>query len=60
MLDKFITPIIKPLLTPVVIFLHQRKINADQVTVAGLFIGLLALPLLAFGFFSTAHWLLLF
>lgn len=54
MLDKFITPIIQPLLTPAVIFLHKRNINADQVTVAGLFIGLLALPLLAFGFFYSA------
>lgn len=48
MLDKFITPVIKPLLTPIVVRLHQRGISADQVTFAGFLIGLLAVPLLAF------------
>ena len=48
MLDKFITPVIKPLLTPIVVFVHKRGITADQLTVAGFLIGLLAVPLLAF------------
>ena len=48
MLDKFITPIIKPLLTPVVMLMHKRGITADQLTVIGFLVGLLAVPLLAF------------
>ena len=47
MLDKFITPVIKPLLSPIVMQLDKRNIHADQVTLIGFFIGLLALPLLA-------------
>lgn len=48
MLDKFLTPMIKPILSPVVVVLHKRGITADQLTVAGFLIGMLALPLLAF------------
>ncbi|MBB1336620.1 CDP-alcohol phosphatidyltransferase family protein [Pseudoalteromonas sp. SR44-2] len=48
MLDKFITPVIKPLLTPVVMLMHKRGITADQLTVVGFLAGLLAVPLLAF------------
>lgn len=48
MLDKFLTPMIKPMLAPVVVVLHKRGITADQLTVAGFLIGMLALPLLAF------------
>ncbi len=48
MLDKFITPIIKPLLTPIVATLYKLGITADQLTVAGFLVGMLALPLLAF------------
>lgn len=48
MLDKYITPVIKPILTPVVKFLAARGVTADQLTLAGFVIGLLALPLLAF------------
>lgn len=47
MLDKFITPVIKPLLTPIVVQLDKHNVHADQVTLVGFFIGLLALPLLA-------------
>ena len=47
MLDKFIIPVIKPLLSPIVMQLDKRNIHADQVTLIGFFIGLLALPLLA-------------
>lgn len=48
MLDKFITPVIKPLLTPVVMLMHKRGITADQLTVVGFLVGLLGVPLLAF------------
>ncbi|MBH0033521.1 CDP-alcohol phosphatidyltransferase family protein [Pseudoalteromonas sp. NZS71_1] len=48
MLDKFITPVIKPLLTPVVMLMYKRGITADQLTVVGFLVGLLAVPLLAF------------
>jgi len=48
MLDKFITPIIKPILIPVVSLLHKRGVTPDQLTVLGFLIGMLALPLLAF------------
>lgn len=48
MLDKFITPVIKPLLKPVVMLIHKRGITPDQLTVFGFLIGLLAVPLLAF------------
>jgi len=54
MLDKFITPIIKPILSPVVVILHQRGVTADQLTVAGFLIGMLALPLIAFGLWYGA------
>ncbi|MDP2635590.1 MULTISPECIES: CDP-alcohol phosphatidyltransferase family protein [unclassified Pseudoalteromonas] len=48
MLDKYITPVIKPLLTPVVAIFDKRGITADTLTVTGFLIGLLAVPLLAF------------
>jgi phosphatidylglycerophosphate synthase len=48
MLDKFITPVIKPLLTPIVATLNKLDITADQLTVVGFLVGMLALPLLAF------------
>lgn len=48
MLDKYITPVIKPLLTPVVRLLHERNITADQITFYGFLVGMLAVPLLAF------------
>jgi len=48
MLDKYVTPIIKPLLTPAVKLLHKKGVTPSQLTVVGFIIGLLALPLLAF------------
>ncbi|MDQ9093175.1 CDP-alcohol phosphatidyltransferase family protein [Pseudoalteromonas haloplanktis] len=54
MLDKFITPVIKPLLKPVVIILDKCGLNADKLTVIGFLIGLLALPLLAFELYYGA------
>jgi len=54
MLDKYIIPIIKPLLTPVVKLLHKRAITADQLTVTGFLIGLLAVPLLTLEYWYAA------
>jgi len=47
MLDRFITPYIKPILTPIVKQLDKRDVHADQVTMVGFLIGLSAVPLLA-------------
>jgi len=48
MLDKFITPIIKPMLAPAVVLLDKRGVSADQLTLLGFLVGLLAVPLLAY------------
>jgi phosphatidylglycerophosphate synthase len=47
MLDRFITPLIKPLLTPVVVLLDKQKVHPDQLTLVGFGLGMLAIPLLA-------------
>ena len=54
MLDKFITPIIKPLLEPLVVLFYKGGITADQLTVTGFLIGMLALPLIAFELWYAA------
>ena len=54
MLDKFITPIIKPLLEPLVVLFYKGGFTADQLTIAGFLIGMLALPLIAFELWSAA------
>jgi phosphatidylglycerophosphate synthase len=54
MLDKYITPLIKPLLQPVVILLDKRQVTADQLTVVGFIIGLLAVPFLALNLWNLA------
>ncbi|MGO2120827.1 MULTISPECIES: CDP-alcohol phosphatidyltransferase family protein [unclassified Psychrobacter] len=54
MLDKFITPVIKPMLNTVVAVLHKRGITPDQLTMLGFLIGMLALPLIAFEFWYGA------
>ena len=46
MLDKFITPLIKPVLIPCVKQLHKKGVSADQLTLIGFLIGLLAVPLI--------------
>ncbi|WP_350605540.1 CDP-alcohol phosphatidyltransferase family protein [Pseudoalteromonas sp. MER144-MNA-CIBAN-0113] len=48
MLDKYVTPIIKPLLTPVVMLINKSGITANQLTVFGFLVGMFAVPLLAF------------
>ena len=47
MLDRFITPVVKPLLMPVVKILDKRGVTPDQVTLVGFFIGIISVPLLA-------------
>ncbi|WP_160060961.1 CDP-alcohol phosphatidyltransferase family protein [Psychromonas sp. L1A2] len=54
MLDRFVTPYIKPLLTPVVVQLDKRGIHPDQVTLVGFIVGLLAVPLLAAQLWTAA------
>ncbi|XQW83501.1 CDP-alcohol phosphatidyltransferase family protein [Thalassotalea piscium] len=54
MLDKFITPVIKPLLTPVVMLINKKGITANQLTVIGFLIGLTALPLIFLGLWTSA------
>ena len=54
MLDRFITPVIKPLLMPVVKKLDKLNITADQVTLVGFLIGILAVPLLAMQYWTLA------
>lgn len=54
MLDKFITPIIKPLLEPLVMLFYKGGVTADQLTVTGFLIGMLALPLIAFELWYAA------
>ena len=47
MLDRFIVPVITPLLIPIVKQLDKRHIHADHVTLVGFVFGLLAVPFLA-------------
>ncbi|MEL0630334.1 CDP-alcohol phosphatidyltransferase family protein [Psychromonas aquatilis] len=54
MLDRFITPVIKPLLMPVVKTLDKRGVTPDQVTLIGFVIGILAVPLLAYKLWTAA------
>ncbi|MGO2340814.1 MAG: CDP-alcohol phosphatidyltransferase family protein [Psychrobacter sp.] len=54
MLDKFITPVIKPMLNAVVAVLHKRGVTPDQLTMLGFLIGMLALPLIALKFWYAA------
>lgn len=51
MLDSTITPLVKGVLTPVVMLLNKCKITADQLTITGFIVGLLVIPLLA-----MQHW----
>ncbi len=47
MLDRFITPVIKPLLMPVVLLLDKKNVQPDTLTLVGFGLGMLAVPLLA-------------
>ncbi|MBL0688328.1 MAG: CDP-alcohol phosphatidyltransferase family protein [Pseudoalteromonas sp.] len=54
MLDKFITPLIKPVLIQCVKQLHKKGVSADQLTLIGFLIGLLAVPLIIFEYWYGA------
>ncbi|WP_445946655.1 CDP-alcohol phosphatidyltransferase family protein [Shewanella sp.] len=54
MLDRFITPILKPLLAPVVLLLDKKNVQPDQLTLVGFGLGILAVPLLALEFWYSA------
>ncbi|MFK3977151.1 CDP-alcohol phosphatidyltransferase family protein [Shewanella vesiculosa] len=54
MLDRFITPVIKPLLTPAVLLLDKKNVHPDQLTLVGFGLGMLAVPLLALQFWYGA------
>ncbi len=59
MIDRYLLPLQSRLLARPAALLATRGIRADQITLAGLFIGLLAVPLLAFGLHGTALALIL-
>ena len=54
MFDPVITPLTRKILEPAAGGLVKRNISADQVTVSGFLIGLLAVPALAFEFYTVA------
>lgn len=54
MLDARITPVLKPLLRPMVKRLHYYGISADYVTLAGFIIGIAAVPAIVYGQFMLA------
>ena len=54
MLDALITPVIKPVLRPVIYTLDKAGATADRLTVIGFVIGLLAVPLIITEHFSAA------
>ena len=54
MLDKHIVPRIKPPLAKCAGYLHRTSVSANQLTVAGFGIGMLAIPALAGGYFAAA------
>ncbi|TGG95849.1 CDP-alcohol phosphatidyltransferase family protein [Natronospirillum operosum] len=55
MLDRYVLPVLKPGLRLLARPLRERGVTADQVTVAGFAIGLLAVPLIML----NAYWLAL-
>lgn len=59
MFDPVITPMTRKLLEPAASWLIKRNISADQVTVGGFIIGLLAVPALAAELYSLALLLIL-
>lgn len=54
MLDKYIVPRIKPPLAKGAACLHQAGMSANQVTIAGFLVGMLAIPAVAGGQFMLA------
>lgn len=54
MLDKYISPVIKPALASGAKVLHAKGVSADHVTLYGFLIGLAAVPAVAFGYTTLA------
>lgn len=59
MLDKWTTLWVKPVLTICAKTLHKQGVKANQITLSGFILGLLAIPFLAFEYYSTALTLIL-
>lgn len=59
MLDKWTAPLVQPPLTKVALWLNHYGIKPNQVTIAGFLLGMLAIPLLACGFYLLALVLIL-
>lgn len=59
MLDRYVVPIIKPPLRQCAEVLHRKGLTADQVSVAGFAVGILAVIMVASGFYTVALVLLL-
>ncbi|MCU7553255.1 CDP-alcohol phosphatidyltransferase family protein [Alteromonas sp. ASW11-19] len=54
MLDAKLTPLIKPLLRPLVVRLDKRGVTPNQVTLAGFAVGLLAVPMIIVQWWAMA------
>ncbi|RUO77012.1 CDP-alcohol phosphatidyltransferase family protein [Idiomarina seosinensis] len=54
MIDPLVTPITRKILEPMAGELVKRRVSADQVTVFGFFLGLLAIPALAMEWYGLA------
>jgi len=54
MIDAMILPAQRRLLTPLALVLHRRGVRADQITLTGFGIGILAVPALALGWYGAA------
>lgn len=53
MIDKHIQPLQALVLGPVATFLARHRVTADQLTITGFGLGLLALPAIAYGYYWT-------
>lgn len=53
MIDKHIQPLQTLVLGPAAAFLARNRVTADQLTIAGFGLGLLALPAIAYGYYWT-------
>lgn len=60
MLDAKVTPLIKGVLSPLVMLLNKCKITPDQLTLGGFVVGLLVIPLLAMQYWYAALGVIVF